>query len=73
VDKSEQAAKYERALSIAHKWLYLASGMAEDLHNPGAGEDLYAMLKHVEELTEESLRGRKRPSKVMDGQLSLTE
>lgn len=67
----EQRARYERQLSSASAALWRARDAAERFNDPGAVEDLEAIRMAVITLMEDSLKNKKRQSRVMPGQLSL--
>lgn len=58
-------AEYETRLAAAHKWLYLAAETADLLQDYGAAEDLIEIMRHIHQLTEDSLRGKKQPRRQL--------
>lgn len=68
---SEQRAAYERALGIAHKWLWVAHEKAEMLGDDGACEDIANCLSFLTTLTNDSLRNSPRAATGIPGQLSI--
>lgn len=53
--------RIEKQLAAAHKNLWWAWTHAQQLANPGMGDDLWNLLMELEHLQESLLRGPRRP------------
>jgi hypothetical protein len=66
----ENRARYEEALSRAHRSLWVAEQIAQRAGWDGATNDLQMLLVEVTRLASDSIRA-KGPAKVMKGQMRL--
>jgi hypothetical protein len=67
---SRARAVMEDRLAAAHRALHTAASAAEEMHDDGAAEDIYQILKEVSRVAEASLRDKPRRSKIK-GQLEI--
>lgn len=59
--QSKQRSRYEAALAVAHRALWRAADVADELGDEGAVEDLAELQRYLAVMVDDSLRGRKRP------------
>lgn len=65
MSSSAKRSAYEQKLSVAARALYWASERAEEIGDPGAAEDCLQLRTELSRLLEDSVRGKKRPSRQL--------